>query len=143
MYNAVQFLTANVAAGGQIGLRPGDPVSIPVRPRVRALSIARPDGGIDAVATAGADTAHYARTRLAGVYRCEGTPPGDDKFAVNLFNATESDVRPSDAVHIGANQVATSGQLQSVNRPFWPWLLGGILFVLLLEWVVYNKRVFV
>jgi len=143
MYNAVQFLTANISGGGQIGVRPGEPVTIPVRPRVRTLSIARPDGVSDSVATGGAATAHYARTRQVGVYRVEGTPPGEEKFAVNLFNSTESDIRPSQAVRIGASRVATSGQLQSVNRPFWPWILVGILAVLLIEWIIYNKRVFV
>lgn len=143
MYNAVQFLTGSISAGGRIGVRPGEPASLPVRPNVRTVGIARPDGTRDAVATAGAATAHYARTRLVGIYRADGTPPGEDKFAVNLFNYTESDIRASEAVHIGANRVATSGQLQSVNRPFWPWVLAAILFVLLLEWVIYNKRVFV
>ena len=38
---------------------------------------------------------------------------------------------------------ATSGQLAKVNRPFWPWVLLAALFVLMLEWVIYNKRVFV
>ena len=143
MYNAIQYLSANISASGQRSIRPGEPVSIPVRPGARRVTVRRPDGSRDEIPSAKATTANYARTRLAGVYRADGALPGEDTFAVNLFSPVESNVRPNRALSIGTTQVATSEQVKSVNRPFWPWLLGAILFVLLLEWVVYNKRVFV
>lgn len=143
MYNAVQYLSASMSASGQSGLQPGDPARIPVRERVRTLVVTRPDGQQDRVSSAGAATVHYARTRQVGVYESDGTPPGDERFAVNLFHAGESEVQPADTVYIGTTQVAGSGQVRSVNRPFWPWLMIIALGVLLLEWVIYNKRVFV
>ncbi|MHC4090254.1 MAG: VWA domain-containing protein [Planctomycetota bacterium] len=143
MYNAIQYLSANIAASGQRSIQPGEPVGIPVRPGARRLSVRRPDGTRDEIQAAGAATAHYARTRLVGVYRADGAPAGEDAFAVNLFSPLESDIRANESLSIGAKRVAATGQVQSVNRPFWPWLLGAMLFVLLLEWVVYNKRVFV
>jgi hypothetical protein len=143
MYNAIQYLSANMAASGRRSIRPGEPVSLPIRPGARRVTVRRPDGSRDEIPSARATTAHYARTRRVGVYRAVGAVSGKDTFAVNLFSPIESDIRPNKALSIGATRVASSDQVQSVNRPFWPWLLGGMLFVLLLEWVVYNKRVFV
>ncbi len=142
-YNAIQYLSANVAATGESSIRPGEPVQIPIQAGARRVVVTRPDGTQDDIPSAGAKYAHYGRTRLAGVYQAHGGQAGQDRFAVNLFNQAESDVRPVTSFAIGATQVATSGQLTSVNRPFWPWVLLAALGVLLLEWVIYNKRVFV
>ena len=142
-YNAIQYLSANVSASGESSVRPGSPVQIPIRARARRVVVARPDGTQDEIPSAGAQYAHYGRTRLAGVYQAQGGPIGENEFAVNLFSQAESDVRPTTTFSIGATQVATGGQLAKVNRPFWPWVLLAVLFVLVLEWVIYNKRVFV
>ena len=143
MYNALQYLSASLDAGGDTGLRTGEPISIPVGGRARQVLISRPDGTRDTVPAAGAARVHYARTRLLGVYRCDGAAQAAERFAVNLFSAAESRVQPSDRLAIGAGQVITGSGVGTVNRPFWPWLLVAALVLLLLEWVVYNKRVFV
>ena len=66
-----------------------------------------------------------------------------NRFAVNLFSPGESNVAPAETFTLGATAVATSGHLAAVNRPFWPQILLAILGVLMLEWIIYNKRVFV
>ncbi|MCP4246359.1 MAG: VWA domain-containing protein [bacterium] len=143
VYNAIQYLSANLAGAGQRSVRPGEPIAIPLTEGLRRLSVRRPDGERDNMPTGGASLANYARTRLVGVYRADGAADGNDTFAVNLFSPLESDTSPNRTLTLGTNQVASIDQVESVNRPFWPWLLGAVLFVVLLEWVVYNKRVFV
>jgi hypothetical protein len=69
--------------------------------------------------------------------------PGIDLFAVNLLDADESDIAPVSQLEIGADAIASSEGVQRMNRPIWPWLLAAGLAILMLEWIVYNRRVFV
>jgi len=68
---------------------------------------------------------------------------GDDVFAVNLFNAVESRVEPVSMLTIGADAVEAQMISAEVNEPAWPYLLLAALVLLLIEWVVYNRRVFI
>lgn len=141
--NAVQYLAANVATTGQKSISPGEPVTLPVPKRRGAARIHRPDGVVDQVLTGGYLSIHYARTRQVGTYRVEPGVPGDDVFAVNLFNAVESRVEPASRLTIAAEAVEAQAGTVEVNEPAWQYLLWAILILLLVEWIVYNQRVFI
>ena len=59
------------------------------------------------------------------------------------LSETESLVAPADGLAVGTLQVESSYQSVDVNRPAWRYVLVGLLVLLVLEWIVYNKRVFV
>jgi hypothetical protein len=143
VYNAVQFLTGAVSTRGQTSIRPGEPVTIPAPAKARTITVQRPDNGTDEISTAGASQVHYAKTREVGVYRARPGIDGDELFAVNLFNPTESQVAPNTTLVLGGTTLTAGEGVQTVNRQIWQWVLLGLLAVLLLEWIVYNKRVFV
>jgi hypothetical protein len=124
-------------------VRPGEPVVVPVERLGAAISVVRPDGLSDTMSTTEQSTAIYARTRRVGTYRVEGAGQKESVFVVNLFNDVESRVAPASALTLGANRVVADAGEVKVNRPLWRWALIGLLLVLLLEWVVYNKRVMV
>jgi hypothetical protein len=143
MQNAVQYLAANVAIAGKTGAAPGEPVTLPVPKRIDEVKVLRPDKREDSVPTAGYQTLHYADTRVVGVYRIESGVPGHDAFAVNLFNRSESRVEPVGVLTIGTEAVAAQAAAVEVNEPAWQYFLLAVLVLLMLEWVVYNQRVFV
>ena len=143
MQNAIQFLASNAAMGGARSLSPGQPVTLPVPDDAGAIIITRPDGTNDTIPAAGHQMIHYARTRRVGTYRVQPGVEGSAVFAVNLFNATESRVAPAPKLTIGIERVQARAGTIEVNEPAWPYFLVAILALLLLEWVVYNKRVFV
>ena len=64
-------------------------------------------------------------------------------FAVNLFNEVESHVRPAETLALGAATLSTKAASIQVNKPAWHYFLFGLLVLLLLEWVIYNQRIFV
>lgn len=143
MQNAVQFLASNVAMASRKSLQPGEPATLPVPAGTAEVRVHRPDQQVDEVSTARAPTVHYARTRNVGVYTVEPGVDGNDRFAVNLFSPTESNVAPAQEIAIGTEQVtAQAGDLE-VNQPAWTYFLLALLAVLLLEWIVYNRRVFI
>ena len=123
--------------------RPGEPVTLPVPPRVENVSVRRPDGTDDRIEISRQQTLHYARTRQVGVYQLETGTVGRDRFAVNLFNPTESQIQPATILTLGDAAVQAKAGAIDVNKPAWPYFLLAMLVLLLLEWVVYNKRVFV
>jgi hypothetical protein len=143
MQNAVQYLAANLATAGRKSIGPGEPATLPAPPDTTTLRVVRPDGEADRVLTTRARTLHYARTRHVGPYRVEPGIPGYDLFAVNLFDPVESRVEPADRLTIGADAVAAGAGRIEVSKPAWPFVLLAVLVLLLLEWVVYNRRVFV
>jgi hypothetical protein len=58
------------------------------------------------------------------------------------MDAGESDVRPRDHVRVeGANIPAAPAAV--VQREVWGYLLSAALFLILLEWAVYHRRIWV
>jgi hypothetical protein len=143
MYNAVQYLTASLTTQARKAVRPGEPVTVPVLSGGATVKIRRPDGTSDTAQAVGSGSAPFGRTRQVGLYRVVAAPEGDEMFAVNLFSPFESLVAPNERFRIGADLVRSAGGIQKVSKPVWPYLLAAALVILLLEWVVYNKRVFV
>ncbi len=140
--NAIDFLASNVVAVGRRGLAPGEPVTLSVPAGTTEIRIQTPSGTTDSVPTAGSDTIHYPRTRSVGLYKVEPAVPGDELFAVNLFNATESNIAPAPVVELGGDGLQPRVAGITVTEPAWPYLLLAILVILLLEWIIYNRRVF-
>ncbi len=143
LHNALTFLGEGVGAIGGNSSAPGQTIGLPIGPGTDEVTVLRPDGVQDKIATSGVETFHYARTQHVGPYRVEGGLPGQDSFAVNLFNPVESQVAPTETVAFGSDKVQTQAGTIEVNRPAWTYFLLAMLVVLLLEWVVYNRRVFV
>jgi len=67
------------------------------------------------------------------------------RFAVNLFDRAESDIRPTSAPAIQIGYVEVSGQpdFETGRREIWKVLVLGGLVVLLVEWYIYSRRVYV
>ncbi len=143
MYNMVQYLASNIANASHRIVKPGDPVTLPIPGDAASITVTRPDSSIDTVPAAGYQSIHYARTRLVGPYRIEPHLPRAAAFAVNLFSAVEGNISPAKSIEFGSGSVETKSGDIKVNRPAWQYFLLGLLVLLLIEWVVYNQRVFV
>jgi hypothetical protein len=63
-------------------------------------------------------------------------------FAVNLLDTDESAIEPRPSIQIGAKEIK-AGQETRQPRDLWKWLIVAALGMLLLEWYVYNRRIFV
>jgi len=63
-------------------------------------------------------------------------------FAVNLLDPNESNIEPRTEIKIGGEEVA-AGQERRQPREVWKWIALAALVLLLVEWYVYNKRIYV
>lgn len=62
------------------------------------------------------------------------------ELAVNLLDKNESDLRPAEQLKIGTSSVAGQTQAVEVRKEIWPWFAWGALGLLLVEWLVYTRR---
>lgn len=83
----------------------------------------------------------YQATDKLGVYVAEWKG-GGRSFVVNLLDSDESNIQPRANIRIGDSDVAAS-QAQTRTRELWKWAVAAGLLFLLLEWWVYNKRIYV
>lgn len=143
MQNAVHYLAGELAAAGRSGIRPGEAVTLVVPDNASELLIHRPDGREDRLTVAGSALAYYGGTDVVGAYEVTPAPQQASAFAVNLFSANESAVAPAADVTLGAQRIAAQTESVEVNQPAWRYVLLGFLAILLLEWIVYNRRIFV
>jgi len=144
-YNAIRYLSTSVGGTPAQSRRPGAAVAIPVPAGADEVKVTPP--GTDrppTVLPAGdRQVVYYQDTQHLGVYRVELGAVGYDAFAVSLLNATESNIRPNEDFAVGTQEVTASKSIRRENRPLWPWLMLAALGVLLLEWIIYNRRMFV
>lgn len=83
----------------------------------------------------------FGDTNRVGVYKVDWNN-GGRQFAVNLLDADESNLQPRAGIQLGAVTVA-AGVPDKRPRELWRWLVLIALGVVLVEWYVYNKRMYV
>jgi hypothetical protein len=142
MQNALEFLT--LMQSGQMGLsfRPGETIRVRPRADARELSIISPDG--EQLVTISAEPGvqrSLPALRRAGLYRVEGAAAPLNQIAVNMLSDQESDIRPRDRIIVNAEATIGGGGSRVVPRELWPWLVALALALLVIEWLMYCRRV--
>lgn len=95
----------------------------------------------------------HGPVRDVGVYRATWTGPSGPSdgvdgnrvvraYAANLLDQGESDIPAAETLELAATQLQASAGTAQVNRRVWPWLLAAVLAVLMFEWWVYNRKVY-
>ena len=86
---------------------------------------------------------HFSATSDVGVYEVREKGKATGHFAVNLFNPLESNLPPRQELKIGDTPVAGKAEREPVRYDAWKLVLLAALAVLLIEWYIYNRRVYV
>jgi von Willebrand factor type A domain/Aerotolerance regulator N-terminal len=152
--NALEFLAGGTEDSQLASTRPGRPVELRTAGNTPELTVVDPAKKEHVVRRTAQDVFQYQNTSQPGVYDVRRGDQVVERFAVNLFDRQESDIRvrptqgeagstiqPAD-IKIGNIDVkATLGQTPSRTEA-WKFVLGCALFVLVLEWYIYNRRVY-
>lgn len=65
-------------------------------------------------------------------------------YASNLADPAESDIRAAERIALASTEVQASRRTQTEGvKRAWPWLLLGALLIVMLEWYIYNRKVYV
>jgi hypothetical protein len=137
--NAMDWLAVGGAAEAGVAFAPGDVAVVPMPADTKRVVYGGPMSISTDVERGRAVLPAFERV---GVYvaRTEVQSPWR-QLPVNLSSANESDVRPADVLDIGAEAVDASGtRSQAVRREVWRWFVWLALGLLMVEWVVYARR---
>ena len=140
--NALRYLGGVQYAAAAKMVRPGKVISFPAPPDATEIQVTAPSGRTEAAPVeTGAVT--YSDTFVCGPYSFQVYADKAETYAVNLLDARESNTEPAESVLWGARQAVARARALKENREIWPWFLLAALAVLMLEWYVYNRRVYI
>lgn len=140
--NLINYLAPGRAFNAPDGLHPGDSLTIRPAAAVSTVAIASPSNQIYTARPVDGSVV-YKDTRELGAYAVtsiNGDQQTVDYFAVNLFDPTESNIRPVAAIRIGQSQISAAPATEQGWQEWWPWLAALALLILLIEWWVYHGR---
>jgi hypothetical protein len=142
--NAVKYLGGVRSSLVAPNVLPGSPAVLRTATPVKTVMVRSPRGDQFEVPREQQNTFVFSRTDELGIYEVrEGAGNKiSQQFAVNLFDTRESDLTPAEKIEIGHEDVKAQPGKQAARKELWKWLLLGAIGVLIFEWYVYNRRVY-
>lgn len=139
------------ALGGQsqfaqsFSRKPGQLLNFRARLPYPEISVTSPDGQAETV-QARADNAYvFGNTEDSGIYeiRPSGNQEIDQLIAVNLLDRRESNLAVAEKIELGYVEIEGTRSRVPARREFWPWIVMLVIVVLMIEWLIYNRRVLI
>lgn len=140
---------------GQRQLAPGRVLADRIPSDATAVRVLMPSGDRSEEIIPSADgRVVFGPITQTGLYRLRwrGTPGPTDQFdegsvyrtfAANLLDPFESNLAASPTLELANTVVSAQAQSQRKRiKDWWPWLLMGALAIMLFEWWVYNKKMY-
>ncbi len=119
----------------------GDSLVFQVDPGIQRVEVVSPSGKSQ-ILLPDENGIRFAGVTELGLYEVNlgaQTESFQDFFAVNLYDANESDLTPRETIQIGRSSLNSSGQTESGQREIW-WVFALLGFgLLILEWWVYHR----
>jgi hypothetical protein len=140
--NLLEYLGGSRDALAQGGARPGRPTSFRLETAAKSLAVVLPDGRQVTVPRGTRNEFVVTDTAQTGIYEVREGAELRGRFAVNLFDSEESNIAPRTQVKLGDVEVTGRSEWAPGRRDAWKWLAAAALVVLLIEWYIYNRRVY-
>lgn len=142
IYNLLRYLGGGEDPLATGSVFPGQPLSLR-SPGVRErITVKTPSGREVKLRRSNRNTFEFNDTEELGVYEVHWSDQDVQRFAVNLFDRRESDVKRARVVKIGYEPVDAQANQEIAKKEIWKWLLLLAFGVLMFEWWIYNRRVY-
>lgn len=141
--NAIEWLTAGGSLGSDSPDTPtGGVASLTLPAGLSQVSITRPDGSTASLAAPpNGGIVVYDGTQLAGLYQAQ-VGNANYPFAVNLLDPTATSLAVHPHPELDRVAVAASdAPITRVKSNLWPDLAAVALLLLVLEWLVFHRRI--
>jgi len=143
MKNALDYLGGGSRSSDDaLTKRPGETVTIRTESPVEKIEVVAPDKSRQTLLPEANNSFVYSGAALLGAYEVYAEKELNQRFVVNLFDSRESDIAPVDTLELGPTEVEGESAWQPARKEIWKWILVGALLVLMVEWYIYNKRVY-
>jgi hypothetical protein len=123
-------------------VQPGEPMILRPEADVKSVTIEPPSGPAQKLERGNRPEFLFAGTDHLGIYKVVRDDGLVRHFAVNLLDANESNIEPRTDIKLGDDEVA-AGQERRQPREMWKWMALTALILLLIEWYIYNRRIYV
>ncbi|EAQ82453.1 vWA domain-containing protein [Blastopirellula marina] len=143
--NVIEYLGDVRQGGGDLSIRPGMPIELRTSTPVPEVKVSPPTGRERTIGREGKNIFSFSETDQLGTYNVrEGNGPDvTQSFSVNIFDAQESNIPPADAIATDWGEpIAGQSSWEPVRVDFWKWIVAAAIVVLLVEWWIYNRRVY-
>ena len=142
--NVIEYLGGASSSASTPSTKPGTAVTIRSATARQRVTVTSPTGEATAVQPDAQHAFIYVDTDDVGVYdvREDGGKQVSQRFAVNLFDVLESRIQPQRVIDLGYEQIAGTAAVQPARIELWRWILLAVLGILIFEWYIYNRRVY-
>jgi len=145
VYSAIEFLGGGITESSSPTVQPGWPIGLMLSNRFKVFKVVAPDGQTTELTRGDESRYTFTKTDIPGIYEvfAIGVEKPVESFCVNLFSARESDLEVAEAIKMGYEKVAATSATIQARQETWRWILLIGLGLLVLEWIVFNRRVFI
>lgn len=147
LYNTMQFLSLGSEMDIREAYTPGAMPRIPRTNLMRAdasasqVTLTFPNGRTQRVTVPESGDFVLPALNEVGLYRTDPVIPQYERIAVNLLDANESNILPSQIAPGSVGSVDSTGEVRS-RFEWWWWLVAAVVLpLLMIEWWIYTRRV--
>lgn len=142
--NVIYYLGRAAGLNQSPAVLPGETVALRTAIPHQNVTVGTPSGNTVVVPRSLSNDYLFIDSDDLGVYDVrEGeSDQVNQRFAVNMLNARESNLQVPTEIDIGFEKVTGSDVWQPARYEFWRWIVLASLALLGLEWYIYNRRVY-
>lgn len=144
VYSAVEFLGGGITESSAPTVQPGWPIGLQLSSRFKNFEVVFPNGTRTELVRGDESRSIFTQTDQPGSYSifADGLERPIETFCVNLFSTRESNLATEANIKMGFEKVAASNTTVQARQETWRWILLVGLAMLVVEWIVFNRRVF-
>lgn len=141
--NVLEYLGGSRTSMGADNVQPGQTVTWRSDTAGETIQVKLPNGSLVDVSRGKLNSFKFTGASEVGAYDVLEGGKVTGKFAVNLFDSLESDLAPRTELKVGDSKVQAVAGREPARRDIWKALVIAALAVLLFEWYIYNRRVYI
>lgn len=139
----VLYALGNISdAAAEETVQPGQVKTLRPDAEIKQIRVINPAGKEFVLDRGSRSDFAFGATDQVGVYQVIWGDHAQRSFAVNLLDAEESNLEPRILLKIGEENV-TVGENRGQPRELWKWVLLAAILFLVVEWYIYNRRVYI
>ncbi len=145
VYSTVEFLGGGITESSSPSVQPGWPIGLLLSSRFKEFRVVAPEGQATQLTRSDESRYTFTKTDSLGIYQvfANDVESPVESFCVNLFSSRESDLKVAESIRMGYDKVPASQTNILARKETWRLILLLGLALLVIEWIVFNRRVFI
>ena len=143
--NVVYHLAGATRLNASRNISPGQSVKLKLAIPDDQIAVTAPNGKKTTVKARPDSSFVFGQSDQTGIYQvsAEGETEAEQLFAVNLLDSLESNLQVREELNLGYEKIEATISSIPARKEFWTWIVLLVLFIITIEWYIYNRRVFI